>query len=179
MSGSSDKPAPGSRSETASAIRDGAVGAAEKAATTVALTTDIFTAAATLSGIYEIQAAEVALQRSRREDVKAFARQMIEDHTELASKLKSFLGGMNRPNDPPQKLDRAHQDLIDDLNGASDENFDKRYISQQISAHANAITLFSNYSKRGDKEGLRNLAALALPVLERHMEMARKLGGPE
>ncbi len=67
----------------------------------------------------------------RREDVKKFARAMLDDHEKLGRELRSFIGATNSPQMPPDSLDRVHRMLIDDLNGAADENFDSRYIAQQ------------------------------------------------
>jgi putative membrane protein len=174
---SSQAPHPGDRSEAISAFRDAAIGSAAKVAAASALTVNAFAFLAGEAGLYEIKAGEIALRRSKREEVRSFARRMIEDHTDIAEKLGSFLGGMERPNSPPAKLDPLHQTLIDDLNGASDADFDHRYIAQQKAEHEVAVTLFRGYGERGSDEGLRNLSKLGLPVLEQHLEMARRLAG--
>lgn len=184
MAASSDVPAPdvpeaGSRSETASAIRDATIGVAARAAAALAMTTDSFAFLAGNAGLYEIESSKIALDRSRREDIRELAQRMIADHTDIAGKLGSWLGGMNRPNSPPDHLDPLHQVLIDDLHGAADADFDHRYIAQQISSHEIALTLFRRYQKHGDNEGLRELAALGLPILERHMAMLRDLDARE
>ena len=177
MSGAGETPEPGGKSESVSAVRDAAIGAEAKTVAGAALSIDTFAYLAAETGLYEIQAAEIALTRSGRDDVKAFARRMITDHKDIAGKLGSFLGGMERPNAPPQALDKLQQTLIDDLKGASDADFDHRYIEQQKAAHVTAVTLFKSYAAHGTDEGLRNLAVLGLPVLEQHLEMARKLAG--
>lgn len=171
-----EEPAEGTRPETANALKDHAAAAIERIAARVALTRDIFAAAVALSGIYEVQAAEVALQRSRRPDVRAFARRMIDEHADLSAKLRSCVGGTNARQSPPEKPDPLHQVLIDDLKGASDEDFDGRYIAQQQAMHSSAVALMKNYRAHGDDEGLRKLAELAQPVLEKHLDAARELG---
>ena len=176
MSSSGDTPAAGTRSETASAIRDTAIGTAARGAAGLALSTDSFVFLAANAGLYEIESSKIALERSHRDDVREAAQQMITDHTDIAGKLGSWLGGMNRPNSPPDHLDPLHQVLINDLHGASDEDFDHRYVDQQVSAHKIAVTLFNQYQKHGDNEGLRELATLALPVLEKHLAMMQTLG---
>lgn len=175
MTSANEKPKPGSKSETVSAVKDAIGGAAGKAVAATAITREAFADNAEAANLYEIEAAKIALERSRRHDVKEFARQMIADHTKTSSELKSFLGQTNSPQRPRDSLDALHQTLIDDLNGASDEDFDKRYIAQQQSAHSNAITLFKTYQNAGQDDGLRSLAGLALPMLEHHMEMVRDL----
>jgi predicted outer membrane protein len=64
---------------------------------------------------------------------------------------------------------------LDDLNGAADEDFDKRYIAQQKIAFTEAVTLFKTYHHTARDDGLRSLIGLALPALEQQREMVRQL----
>jgi putative membrane protein len=130
---------------------------------------------AMVATLYEIEAAKIALRRARREDVKAAARAMLADHEKMESELRSFVGATNSPQMPPETLDAVHRTLIDNLEGASDADFDKRYIAQQKLAHSEAITLFKTYQRTARDDGLRSLIGLALPVLEQHMRMVREL----
>ena len=170
-----DKPAPGSRSETVSSVVDALGGIAGLALAAISMTRKQFIKRAVIANLYEVEAAKIALQRARRHDVKEFGGTMIADHEKMGSELRSFIGGTNSPQMPPESLDTVHQTLIDHLNGASEDDFDKRYIAQQKIAHKEAITLFKTYHHAARDDGLRNLAGLALPVLERHMEMVRNL----
>lgn len=148
---------------------------AGEALAATATTREAFADNAVVANLYEIEAAKIAVRRSRHRDVKAFAEQMIADHTKALSELRSFLGQANTPYTPPEAPDKLHQTLIDDLHGAADEDFDARYIVQQKSAHHNAITLFKTYHNSGRDDGLRSLAALALPMLEHHLAMVEAL----
>ena len=76
---------------------------------------------------------------------------------------------------PPESLDTVHQTLTDELNGASDDDLDSRYIAREKIAHREAVTLFQNYRPTARDDGLRNLMGLALPVPERHRDMVRNL----
>lgn len=166
---------PGTRSEMASAVRDTLGGVAGKGLAATVRTTDVFGDIATVAVLYELESAEIALKRAKRDDVKRFAQQMIADFSNMKSSLGSFLGATETPTSPPDSLDTVHQTLIDDLNGASTEDFDGRYISQQKLAHSEALTLFKTYLKHGPHAGVRNLCQVALPVLEDHSRMAENL----
>jgi putative membrane protein len=76
---------------------------------------------------------------------------------------------------PPDTLDAVHQTLINNLLGASDADFDKRYIAQQKLARTEAIMLFKTCQRTARDDGLRSLIGLSLPVLERHLQMVREL----
>jgi putative membrane protein len=175
MAGSQTKPAPGSRFEPVSAIVDTLGGAVGLALAATSITRKQFIAHAIIATLYEIEAAKIALRRARRDDVKACARAMLVDHEKMESELRSFIGATNSPQMPPESLDAVHRTLINDLHGASDRNFDRRYIAQQKLAHHEAITLFKTYQRTARDDGLRSLIGLALPVLEQHLQMVREL----
>lgn len=128
-----------------------------------------------MTDMYEREAADIALKRSRRKDVKHFAQQMIADHSKTTEELKSLVGAMNDPMTLPSKPNALFQILLDDLDGAGDENFDERYVAQQNDVHGVAITLVEHYRDHGDDTSLRELCKLALPVLQHHKAMAEHM----
>ncbi len=65
------------------------------------------------------------------------------------------------------------QDL-EPLHGAQ---FDRQYIEEQLKAHRDAIELLEIYSKRGDNDALKQLAASLLPTIEEHYRLAQNLVG--
>jgi putative membrane protein len=170
-----DSPRPGDKSEAVSAVVDSVGGAAAKLLSSMTTSKESFAEIAGMADIYEIKASEMALQRAHRSDVKDFARQMIADHTRTNDDLKSMLGSLNEPIEPPAKLNALFQTLIDDLKGVSDQDFDKRYLAQQESVHSAAVTLTRTYRDRGDNSALRELAKLAVPLYEHHLQMAKQL----
>jgi predicted outer membrane protein len=54
----------------------------------------------------------------------------------------------------PVKLDAKHQGLIDALNQAKPEDFDKIYAKQQVDGHEKAVDLLEKYAKKGDNGNL-------------------------
>ena len=168
-------PQPGSRSDTVSTIKENLGGVAAKVLAGSTTSIEGFGDHAMVAILYEIEAANIALKRSRRDDVRQFAQAMIADYSYFKSGLGSFLGATESPTEPTDKIDKVHQILIDDLNGASDADFDKRYISQQQIAFSEARTLFKTYRDKGENAGLQNLCKIALPIVEQHAQMARQL----
>ena len=65
--------------------------------------------------------------------------------------------------------------MLDDLNAAHEGDFDKTYAKQQVSAHEKAVDLFSQYADRGDDAVVKAFAAKTLPVINQHLEEAKKL----
>lgn len=166
---------PDTRSEAAGAIKDLLGGVAATAAAVGATHTDSFTENATSAIRYELDASEVALRRSQRDDVREFAQRMRDDFARIQDGLNSFLGGSTGPTQPPQQKMKLHKILLDDLSGADDEHFDERYLTQQKLAHLEAVTLFKRYQDAGHNGGLRNLCRLGLPVLEEHQRMLKEM----
>jgi predicted outer membrane protein len=72
-----------------------------------------------------------------------------------------------------------HQKLINDLNSASAQDFDKTYAKQQVDAHQEAVNLFKKYASQGDDADVKQFAQKTLPTIEHHLEEAKKLpSGP-
>jgi putative membrane protein len=170
-----DTAKPGDKSEAASAVRDTLGGWAAKGLAAITADKQSFANMVAMSDLYEIKASQIALDRSKRTDVKSFAQQMITDHRKTTEELKSMLGSLNEPATLPTELNVLFQTLIDDLKGSANDNFDHRYIAQQQEVHAVAITLVKHYRDHGDNSALRELCKLALPVLEHHRQMAEKM----
>ncbi len=168
-------PAPGTNSETVSALQDavsGAVGTVDAATTT---STQGFVEAAAISDMYEVEAAKIALQRSQRTDVKAFAQKMIDAHTGTTTEIKRIIGAEKINVALPTALDDRRKGMIDNLTGAADADFDGRYMDQQRSAHSEASTLFQNYADNGDSAALKQFAATTVTAINQHLAEARQI----
>jgi len=168
-------PAPGSNSETVSAVQDAVSGAVGTVSAAVTTSTEGFVDAAAIGDMYEIQAAKIALARSQRDDVKAFAQKMIDAHTQTSHDLKAILARENLNLTVPTALDDRHKGMIDNLNGAADADFDARFIDQQEMAHNEAETLFKTYADHGDNTDLKQFASATVPVTDSHLKMAHQL----
>lgn len=121
----------------------------------------------------EIATAKLAQERGDA-DAKAFATQMITDHTKTSTELKALIsGGVNA--EIPASLDETHQKKIDKLKDAKQDEFTADYASMQVSAHKDAVSLFERYAKGGDDAKLKDWAGKTLPHLKHHLDMAQNL----
>lgn len=137
------------------------------------LTTEGYANAATIGNLYEIEAANIAWERSKSEDVKAFAKMLIADHTASNSKLAVLVGQAN--GEVPGSLDDAHQKIIDELNDAEDANFDSVYLAQQLTAHEASLRLHEGYAASGTDEPFKMFAAEAAKTVSKHLEHLKSL----
>jgi putative membrane protein len=141
-------------------------------------TPDFIQKAAT-SDMYEVQAGKLAADKGQSDAVKQFGQQMVDAHSKTTEELTGIVKSKNIKVDLPTKLDDKHQKLIDDLNTASAKDFDKTYADQQVDAHKEAASLFNKYAENGDDPDVKQFAAKTLPVVEHHLEEAKKLpAGP-
>jgi putative membrane protein len=76
---------------------------------------------------------------------------------QTTEELKEIVQQQSIKAELPTKLDTKHQGMIDDLNKAGAEDFDKTYAKQQVSAHEDAEKLFSKYADKGDNDKVKAL----------------------
>ena len=100
---------------------------------------------------------------------------MVDAHSKTTEELKGIVASEKINVDLPTKLDAKHQKLIDDLNAASNADFDKTYAKQQVDGHQEAVDLFNSYAKKGDNAALKAFAQKTLPVIQQHLDAAKKL----
>jgi len=168
-------PKPGTNSESLSAVKDTAAGMVGQVSAEMTSTTQGFVTAAATNDMYEVTAGKIAIQRAQSPEVKAFARKMVEAHTGTTAKLKGIIASNNINVTPPAHVDNRRQVMLDDLRGAKAEDFDHRYISQQIAAHKEADILFRGYAKDGDNAAIKDFTAATDKDIKMHLSMAQQL----
>jgi putative membrane protein len=134
-----------------------------------------FMTMAAMSDLFEIQSSELALENAQSDAVKQFAQQMINDHTANTQKLMQVVQAGGGQMEAPTELDERHQQIMEQLEGASGDQFDAAYIDAQVRAHQEAVALMTSYSQGGDNEALQQFAAQALPVVQMHLEMVQRM----
>jgi putative membrane protein len=122
-----------------------------------------------MSDMTEIAAAKVGLERGNAQE-KAFATQMITDHTKTSEELKSMVPAEARAA-IPTALDSSSKSKID-----KPDDFSSDFDAMQVSAHKDAVSLFERYAKGGEDPKLKEWAGKTLPALQHHLEMAQSLG---
>jgi putative membrane protein len=134
-----------------------------------------FVQTAAMSDMYEIEAGKIANQKGQSPAVRGFGQMMVDAHSKTTQELTSIVKSQTIKVELPPKLDSKHQKLIDDLNSASNESFDSTYAKQQTDAHKDAVDLFEKYAKDGDNAELKKFAQTTLPVIQQHLDEAKKL----
>jgi len=151
----------------------GAAVGATSAATLGSHDTGAFVSNASQSDMYEVEAAKIAQTRSKNADIKAFAKMMVADHTKSTAMLKPLIAAAGQT--PADKLDQRRQGFIDNLKSASDADFDKTYVDQQVAAHEEALTLMQGYAKDGSDAGLKDAAGKIAPTVQTHLDKIKSI----
>ena len=126
------------------------------------------------SDLYEIRSSELAASRARRSGIREFAQMLVRDHQRTTALVTQSAREDGVPVRPPM-LEPAQRNMIRQLERARPADFDRLYLSQQVMAHQQALSLHRGYSQTGDARALRRTAAGAVPIILGHLQHARRL----
>jgi putative membrane protein len=126
------------------------------------------------SGMAEVEASKIAVNKAVNTQIKSFAQQMIDDHTKANDELKALAASKNvKLPTEPSMVDRAKIKMLDGADGA---NFDRRYAdSFGVSAHQKTVKLFEKQAKNGKDAEVKAWAEKTLPTLQHHLQMAQDI----
>jgi putative membrane protein len=126
------------------------------------------------SNRFEIQSSQIALDKSKNDEIRRFAQRMIGDHTKIAGEFKATLQKANLPQ-PSDRLDAQDRAALTKLKGEKEAAFDRTYAAGQRKGHLQAVRLLETYSRTGGNPALKQLAAKTLPLIRKHLKMAEGL----
>jgi len=121
-----------------------------------------------IANMAEVETGKIALQKSQNAEVKAFAQQMIDDHTKGLDEVKSVAQAKNvtLPNEP----DAKHKAMAKKLQAMSGEKFDKAYMEMAgVKSHKEAHALVVKTQANAKDADVKGLAAKLQPTIDQHM----------
>ncbi len=138
----------------------------------------MFLMKASEGGMAEIQMSQLALKKTKNDDVKAIAQKMVDDHTKLMSDMKPFCEKMGVM--PPKKLNAKHQQEAARLKAMSGDKFDKEYVTAMVGDHHKDLGEFKAEEQSTSNADLKSTVSQATQVIQQHTEMidqsAQKMG---
>jgi putative membrane protein len=146
-----------------------------KEAVTPTPTAQEFVDKAAKSDAFEIAAAKLAKDNAASADVKSFAAEMIKAHTDSTAKIKAAAAKAMPAITPDATLTSDQADKLADLGKLKGGDFDKAYVSGQVDAHEDALSLMQVYAKDGDVVTLKTAASDIAPTVSHHLDMAKAL----
>jgi putative membrane protein len=129
--------------------------------------------------LLDVEAGKQALDKSQNTDVRAFAQQMIGDHTMVNDQALALVKKLNvTPEDNPtsKALTKQAKATSEKLAGLTGAAFDKAYVDNEVAYHktvnsALSTTLIPN----AQNPELKSLLERGLEVFQSHLEHAERL----
>lgn len=124
-------------------------------------------------GMGEILLSKLALQKSEDEEVRQFARRMIDDHTRANRQIEQLARDEDRT--LPREIS-PHQlrDYVN-LSQLSGQEFDRAYMERNVDVHEKDVAHFQQHAEQEESAEVRSFAAATLPILSAHLESARQI----
>ena len=132
-----------------------------------------FAVAAANGGMAEVALSKIAVEKATDPKVKAFAKQMITDHTKANTELKALAASKNitLPSAPNEEKQKAAADL----GGKSGSDFDKAYITLMKKDHDETVKLFEDAQEDVKDADMKAFINKTLPVIKAHAEHVKGL----
>jgi putative membrane protein len=126
----------------------------------------------------EVSSSNLALQNASNAQVKAFARQMVNEHTAMqkqGQQLGKSLAMEGTGSDTAQSKMEHTMDNLDDLKDKKGADFDRAYMDMQVRAHEQTLTELRSYEGRAQSAELKQHITQAIPKVEAHLQKAQQL----
>ena len=134
---------------------------------------DFFTDAVN-GGLMEVELGQYASEHAVDPRVKNFGKMMVNDHSAANQELKTIAAAKNKSL-PNATVDPKHISMLTDLQKEKGADFDKKYIKSMVEDHEKDTEAFRKYAQNGNDAELKAFAAKTLPVLEMHLDSAKKI----
>ena len=127
----------------------------------------------------DVDAGKVAKARSANKEVKAFAQQMITDHTAVnkqAAALAKKLGVKPEDSDTTQALKKGAAENVASLKKLKGAQFDKAYVSHEVAYHQQVLDAIDKVLIPSAQNGeLKELITKVRPAIQTHLDHAKHL----
>ena len=127
----------------------------------------------------DINAGKLAKSKAHNKDVKAFAQQMITDHTGVnkqATALVKKLGVKPEENATSKSLEDGGKKNIAHLKTLKGAQFDKAYVDQEVTYHQQVLdAIDKTLLPSAQNAELKDLVTKVRPAIAAHLEHAKQI----
>jgi putative membrane protein len=131
------------------------------------------------AGQIDIKAAKLALQKSKNKEVRAFAQDMVRDHTAVNQKALALVKKLNvkpQDNDTSKSLSQQAQGTEGSLKKLSGAAFDKAYADNEVEYHKTVNgALESTLIPSASNPELKELLQTGLKIFQGHQQHAEQV----
>ena len=127
-----------------------------------------------MADMAEVEGGKMAQSKSQNSDVKAFAQQMIDDHTANLNDVKALAQarGVTLPTEP----DAKHKAMAAKLDKMSGDAFDKAYMKEAgVQDHKTVHAKLMAAAKKAKDPELKALVEKTEPVVAQHLKSAEQM----
>ena len=121
----------------------------------------------------EMELCMVALDNTENAEIQAFAQMMLDEHGKLGQQMEQQAKAMKVPF--PKKMRSEHASLIREMSGLTGEEFDRRFIEQNLQYHENDLKVFRHYASEEGEGPVKELADAGVKLFTRHLKMIKDL----
>jgi len=133
----------------------------------------IFLKKAMQGSLAEVQLGELTLQKSNNDQVKQFARKMIDDHTKLNEQMKPIAQQLSV--EIPTEVSKKDKSLMSKMQGLSGPAYDQAYIKDTVKGHKEDLSSFQMEASRGHDPTVKDAALQGSKTISEHLQMAQQL----
>lgn len=131
------------------------------------------------AGNIDVQAGKVALKKSKNKSVRAFADDMVRDHTAVNEKALALVKKLNvtpQDNDISKSLVKNAQEKAAALAKLKGKAFDKAYVANEVAYHKTVnAALKDTLIPSASNAELKELLGVGLKIFEGHLQHAEHL----
>lgn len=145
---------------------------------TVSAADSSFALQAARSDLFEITTSQIALQKARTPAVRAYAQQMIDQHTQTTQELNQLVAAKGISVPQPPGLEPVQQQAVGLLQNANPGRaFERSYLDGQITGHSATVQSYEQQVALGSDPEMKAFAQRHLPTIQQHLAEARRLYG--
>ncbi len=121
----------------------------------------------------EMELCMVALDNTDNVEIKAFAQSMLDEHGKLGQQIEQLAKSMKVPF--PKRVRAEHASMIRDMSRLMGEDFERRFVEQNLAYHENDLTVFQHYAAEEAEGPVRELADAGVKLFGKHLKMVKEL----
>jgi putative membrane protein len=122
----------------------------------------------------EANLGQLAQDVAASQSVKDYGKMLANDHTGDYNQLSGI--AMQANLNMPKSIDAKHvTSMIAPFHKLSGASFDHRFIAEMIAGHTKAIAIYKKEAAGASNQAIQSYAEQTLPVLEKHLDDAKKL----
>ncbi len=124
-------------------------------------------------GMDEVKLATLGTQKAESAEVRAFAEQMVKDHTAANDELKALAA--SKSVELSASIDASTANAFKSLEEKKGADFDSAFMKDMLKDHKSTVSAFEKEEKNAQDGDLKTWVSKMLPTLRGHLDHAKGL----